>query len=206
MAKFNGKKDKYLIMTGKNREIAEKMLKDVTEVMEKHNIRYWIDFGTLLGIVREGRLLPWDDDMDFSMDEKDRQKMHEIVMPEIKKRGYRIYTKYHHLENDDVLKKGEYRTFVVRNNRWKFFRGHVKIDIFVMYEKGDYLYWYEIGNKHRLPKKLVEKLDTIDFKGKAYYKPADHDSYLTYHYGDWREPKPDYTSEVDGLKTVSKNS
>ncbi len=200
--KIRKKKQKY-VLEGKKLEIAQKMLHDVTTIFEKHNIRYWLDFGTLLGIVREGRILPWDDDMDISIFEEDRQKVHDIVMPEIKKLNYRIYSRYHHID-DDVLKYGDFRAFRVRNYRWFFFRGYVKIDIFVMYKKGDYYYWYELGNKHKIPSYLVKEFDQIEFNGKLYTKPKDHDAYLTYHYGNWRVPNKEYNAEIDGLKTVAR--
>jgi len=198
----NKPKKKYL-MQGKNLKIAEQLLHDVTTVLEKHNVRYWIDFGTLLGIVREGRILPWDYDMDISIFEEDREKMHTTVLPEIKKLQYRIYSRYHEIE-DDVLKKGDFRAFRVKNRRWKFFRGYVNLDIFVMYKKEDYHYWYELGNKHKIPSSYIEEFDFIEFNEKEYSKPKDHDRYLTYHYGDWRVPNKDYDSKVDGLKSVAK--
>ncbi len=201
--KKKGKKDKYLLQ-GKNLEVAEKMLEDVTRILEKHNVRYWLDFGTLLGIVRERRLLPWDYDMDISIFEDDRQKVHDVVMPEIKKSNYRIYSRYHHIENHDVIKKGEFRAFRVKNYRWKFFRGYVNMDIFVMYKKDDYHYWYELHNIHRIPSKLIEEFDTIEFNGKMYTIPKLYDEYLTYHYGNWRIPVKDYNSAVDGTKTAIK--
>ena len=200
---IKGKKEKYKLK-GKNLEIAEKMLHDVTTIFEKHGIRYWLDFGTLLGIVREGRILPWDDDMDISIFEEDRQKVYDIVLPEIKKLNYRTYSRYHNI-NDDILKNGDFRAFRVRNYRWKFFRGYVKIDIFVMYKNKEHYYWYEYGNKHRLPCSILNEFDKIEFKGKMYNIPKDYDKYLSYHYGDWREPLPDYNSEVDGLKTAVKD-
>ena len=201
--KIKKKKNKY-VLQGKKLKIAEKMLKDVTEIFEKHNVRYWLDFGTLLGIVREGRILPWDDDMDISIFEEDRQKVHDIVLPEIKKLNYRIYSRYHHIVDDDVLKEGDFRAFRVRDCRWKFFRGYVKIDIFVMYKKDDDYYWYELDNKHKIPSSLIEEFDQIEFNSKLYTKPKDHDKFLTYHYGDWRTPNKEYNAQIDGLKTVAK--
>jgi phosphorylcholine metabolism protein LicD len=200
--KIKGKKDKYLLQ-GKNLIVAEKMLEDVTRILEKHNVRYWLDFGTLLGIVREGRILPWDDDMDISIFEEDRQKVHDIVMPEIKRLNYRTYSRMHEID-DNILKNGDFRTFKVRNYRWRFFKGYVKIDIFVMYKKDDYIYWREFNKRHRLPLSLVQEFDTIEFNGKEYTKPKKTDEYLTYHYGDWRVPIAEYDSEVDGLKTAVK--
>ncbi len=67
-------RDKYNPEGSQMREIQKRlldMLLYVTEVCNKLNIRYYIDGGTLLGAVRHGGFIPWDDDVDIVVDEKD---------------------------------------------------------------------------------------------------------------------------------------
>ena len=40
-------------------------VKNVIPFLEKWNVRYWAHAGTLLGCVRHGDIIPWDDDIDF---------------------------------------------------------------------------------------------------------------------------------------------
>lgn len=42
-------------------------------------ITYWIDFGTLLGAVRDGHVIPWDNDCDISYDSEQSDRVHQAV-------------------------------------------------------------------------------------------------------------------------------
>lgn len=48
-------------------QISLNVLKKVIEVCEKLNLTYWITYGTLLGAIRHGGFIPWDDDLDIAM-------------------------------------------------------------------------------------------------------------------------------------------
>lgn len=45
---------------------------------KKNDLRYYIIAGTLLGAVRHGGFIPWDDDVDVSMPRKDYEKLREL--------------------------------------------------------------------------------------------------------------------------------
>lgn len=48
-----------------------KNLLAMDELCKKHNLRYYIVAGTMLGAVRHGGFIPWDDDIDVGMPRKD---------------------------------------------------------------------------------------------------------------------------------------
>ncbi len=56
------------------------MLKFINKVCSDNNISYWIDYGTLLGAVRHGGFIPWDDDMDIAMTWKDYRKFKKLMI------------------------------------------------------------------------------------------------------------------------------
>ncbi len=45
----------------------DKIFAKVAELLKNNNINYWICHGTLLGVIRDNMLLPWDHDIDFAV-------------------------------------------------------------------------------------------------------------------------------------------
>ncbi len=171
-------------LEGKNGTIALKMLQDVSTVLEKNNIEFWLDSGTLLGIVRENRLLPWDNDVDLSIKEEYLDQLLSSLS-DISSLGYRVRSKT--FENDSSpFIKGKTRIIKVRNKRFFFFRGKVTLDIYIKFKKDD-KYFYQCGKTKKASSAVYYKqLEEITFNGKKYKIPHRHEEYLTCKYGKWK--------------------
>lgn len=62
------------------------MLIEVDRVFRKRNIEYWIEYGTLIGAVRHGGFIPWDDDIDIGIRHQDIHRAHKALAEELSDR------------------------------------------------------------------------------------------------------------------------
>lgn len=51
------------------------LLREFDSICRKHNLRYFLSFGSLLGAIRHNGFIPWDDDMDVCMLREDYEKL-----------------------------------------------------------------------------------------------------------------------------------
>lgn len=59
------------------------ILEFIDKVCRKHHINYWLSSGTLLGAIRHGGFIPWDDDLDIEMLKKDYKKLMKVLPSEL---------------------------------------------------------------------------------------------------------------------------
>ncbi len=152
--------------------LAKRMLFDVATFFDNNSIKYILDYGTLLGIVRENRLLPWDSDMDLSItDEFVEQFLRNRWKLWLK--GYR--TRVRRYKKDvGPYKKGDIRIIKIQTRRFLFFRGLRLMDLFVKKEI-DGEYCYTVAEKpfilKSVPLKFHNELTEIEFDNKKYSAP-----------------------------------
>lgn len=174
-----------------NKEQTYKNAKDFKEILDSHNIRFWIRGGTLLGFHREGDIIKNDeDDFDVMIWKKDTKKFL-AVMPEFEKKGFNSYL-YKQLASKDgtpnVMSLTRHGCMVGvvmtgTNEKEAFYRSGFK------------------GHVSVFDKKLFQKFTNIKWRDLSFKAPKDIEGYLVQRYGkNWREPKrigEGWTSHID---------
>ncbi len=143
-SKFNG--EGTVLRKAQMREVA--ILQEVDKICRKHDIKYWIDFGTLLGAVRHGGFIPWDDDLDISMLSSDYQKFMEVAPQEL--------PDWLFLQNKQT--EPSYRRTIckVRDLNSLFIERHE--DFTSPYKKGIFIDIFEVIDYPKVSRKTVKRL------------------------------------------------
>lgn len=74
---------------GSNYSAWVKELSEAKKIFDQAGIKYWLDMGTILGALRNGELISWDNDIDFSCEITEAPKVFAAI-PEFVKRGYKV--------------------------------------------------------------------------------------------------------------------
>lgn len=90
MSDAKRKKSQKLKLTKESAiKLLYQLMYDTHQILVNNGIKYWIDGGTLLGAVRHNGIIPWDDDLDIGMIQKDIKKFLAIES-DFNKCGYSI--------------------------------------------------------------------------------------------------------------------
>ena len=185
-------------LTGKIVPVAEKMLRITAEILEAEKIPYVLEAGTLLGIVREDRLLPWDTDMDITVSSRFTKAILALRW-KFWLKGYRTRIRYYSRDMGP-FKKGVPRILKIQTRKWFFLKGVHLMDIFFK-ELIDEQYFWTVGVQQPVlkatPRRFYEEFTLYNFRGKQYSVPQDYIGYLEYHYGDWKTPKKEWDYRLD---------
>ncbi len=185
-------------LQGKNLAEAESLLKEVGKIFSQHKVKYALDGGTLLGIRRDNKLLPWDNDVDFCVLDINQEEI-ATLCEALRKANFRVRFRYVQKDHPPYFKRGDLRMIKIRKKRFfGLLKGNVCLDVFVKYRYKQNYYWL-IGDNviKSVDSAWYANMKTIDFQGLSHPKPSPLDGYLKARYGNWEIPNENYNTFVD---------
>ena len=164
------------------------------EVMEQNNLTYMLDGGSLLGSYRHHGPIPWDDDLDVMVDERQKERIKEVLES--------LYPEFILTNGNGMLKlhSGKRAEVTQKQYPWKW----PFLDIF----------WFRSNDTHIhcLYNNKIFKLNVIfplyrrPYGGLEMLSPCKVEEYFSKFYTDWTRclPRPyDHRHEwVSNLKQV----
>lgn len=151
-------------------KIAQENLSLVKSVLDRHQIRFWLAWGTCLGAIRERDFIAHDGDIDIEVLSADVEKLTALI-PEFSALGFT---------------HGDWWEF----QGVKLVRQGIHLDISCaepIYEDGSIIGW--IAGSETLEHDFFSELETVDFLGETYNVPKNPQAYVYHIYGPtWEQP------------------
>lgn len=88
------------------------ILEEIDRICRKHGISYWLDGGSLLGAVRHGGFIPWDDDIDIAMPLEDSRRFADVAPTELRD-GLALQTPETEHTREPIMKVRDLNSFYV---------------------------------------------------------------------------------------------
>lgn len=146
-----------------------KLMCDFKKICDAHGIKYWLEYGTLLGAKRHAGFIPWDGDCDVGMMYEDIKKYFEIFKAELPS-DVSI-----HIYNDEyaqLVGYGVYCDIYGYNDLSDRIRMRLQTFLFP-------------NDMRSIPKEIMFPLSEINFSGVQFSAPANTDMYLKARYGNY---------------------
>lgn len=168
-------------------DFARTMIFYLSDLSKQYNVKLFLDYGTLLGFIRDGNIIKWDDDIDFSINKIDTDSFIQMLKENINVFPFSDILNWYVTQK--ITADNEIRSFsILFKNKKSFYIYEFEIGIrvrqtfenlsVVMYL--DYLACY---------KEHFEDFEILAIDGKELCIPKKTIKYLQHVYGNWETPK-----------------
>lgn len=185
---MKGMRGVYPFQHAFTKQLARELVIALAALMEEHGVDLYLDFGTLLGALREGDFIAWDDDVDFSVNDAHFNAAVDLVLSNRSR-----LPQYPGITWDVQLISSKGRDFGIRivcqggagDNEVISF----ETDIARRVRRDGFAVVVGVMPEWFCPEKHFDGFDVVDLWGVKLKAPRDSTGYLDFVYGDWREPK-----------------
>jgi phosphorylcholine metabolism protein LicD len=167
------------------------VLHAASKVLNSIQVFHWLEFGTLLGVIRDGRLISHDTDIDFGVFLNDYS---DEIRSAFVKAGFRLV---HRIE----IEAGKYGL------EESYELNGVKVDLFYFTKTNSGMYCHlfpSAGKNKRLVRELftsVNTFKTMEWQSLNVNIPADSAQRLTDTYGDFHIKRKDWNTPNQALNS-----
>jgi len=173
----------------------------VNRLMEENEIRYFLDFGGMLGWIREKRFLPWDPDLDFSV-LIDSPDTIERVRSALRAAGFKWRNEY--LDERGRCAEDGYEMHGIAIDFFYYYRGKNswRVSVFSITENGVDC---DVRNAIQLSYVEPKGLREYTVGGVDVMMPVDAEAALSERYGvGWRQPAKKWSPD-EGVQKIRVN-
>ena len=164
----------------------KKMLLKTIDILNEKKFKYWLDAGTLLGILRDGDLISWDYDADLGIPAESADEIMQLRLDFLPK--YLI--KRRKIQSPWI--PGDVRVIKVKTPWEKIRQINFHVDLFCVYPVKDKYRWVDSNVLKHVDRKYYDTLSTIEWEGRTINIPNHVEEYLSLRYGNWQVAKQNY--------------
>jgi hypothetical protein len=184
----NSPLEKIRLQEGNYHQRMKDMLLKTIDILNKNGFKYWLEAGTLLGIMRDGDLIQWDYDADLGIpaDTADEiMKLRLDFLPNYLIKRRRVQTPW---------LPGDMRVIKVKTPWEKIRQINFHVDLFCVYPVKNKYRWVDSDALKHVDRKYYDTLSTIEWEGRTINIPNHAEEYLSLRYGNWQIPKQNYNA------------